>query len=121
MSDTPLQVQVGQSVTYNIAGRTLILKPLPLGKIKKATMVLAEPEKNNMDKIADYLSMMFDAKDEITPDWILENVNLPQANDMIDTSRQINGLGSFFQKGEPAKEIKTERPLEEQLPPTPSA
>jgi hypothetical protein len=116
------KLQVGQSVKYEIARRTLTLKPLPLGKMKRATLIFAEPSGGDMETIAKYVAAILDngLNANLTTEWIMENVSLPEAQRIIEDSRTVNGLGSFFQRGEPSVEIKTERPLEETTP-TPSA
>jgi hypothetical protein len=117
--------QIGQSKTFEVAGRLLHLKPLSLGRMKRATMIFGDKTIGNLDAIASYLFAILDNADnkDLTQEWIAENVTLPQANEMIDASRQINGLGSFFPKAPTAPEVpspKEERLLSE-ITPTPSA
>ena len=120
MSDQ--ETQIGQSKTYNIAGRSLSLKPLALGKMKKATMIFSQKDKDSVELLAEYLLCIFDngENDGLTKDWINDNVTMVMAQQIIDDSRKMNGLGGFFPKGPaPAEQPKVERPLEETAP-TPS-
>lgn len=116
------ELKVGQRATYEIAGRSLTVKPLPLGKMKRATMVFTETGQDNMDLISRYLLILLDngSNEGVTLEWIQDNVTIPEAQEMLDASRVINGLGSFFQKGPSSLEGRVEeRPLLE-TPPTPS-
>lgn len=99
-------VQLGQPRTYEIGGRKLLLKPLPLGRIKKASAVLSGAgETDNFVVISKYiLEILSNGENhDLSLEWIEENVTLPDANQMIDDSRRMNGLGSFFQKAPEAK------------------
>ena len=120
MSD---ELQVGQSVDYTIAGKKIVLKPMALGRMKKATAIFADKTGDNVEIIAKYLQAILDndANQDLTLEWIMENVTMPQAQDIMKASKTINGLGSFFPTGgAPTPAVKVERPLEETVPPTPS-
>lgn len=112
---------VGQSVEYTVADRTLKLKPLALGRMKKAMLIFQEKGSDNLETIAKYLLTILDngTNHDLTMEWILDNVTMPEAQKIMDDSRIINGLGSFFQT-RTAEQPKTERPLDETIPLTPS-
>lgn len=94
------EIKVGQNVTYEIGGRTLTLKPLTLGKIKRAMDSFGKDEGDQFRRIAAYLSNVFEngVNEGIDFQWILENITLPQATQIIEDSQKINGLNSFFPK-----------------------
>ena len=104
------QLTVGQSTTYEIAGRSLKLKPMTLGRMKKATLIFAEKSDDSMEIVARYIMATFDNGEnkELSIEWITENMTLPEAQKIIDDSRIVNGLGSFFPKG--PSETATEGP-----------
>ncbi len=115
------ELKVGQSATFKIAGRDLRLKPLSLGKMKRATMIFSEKDAD-IELIGKYIFAILDNGEnpKITLQWVQDNVTIPEAQEMIDASRKINGLGNFFQKGPTATNgVKEVRPLEETMP-TPS-
>lgn len=110
--------QVGQSVSYTIAGRELKLKPMSLGKMKKATLIFSE-KGDNLELMANYLVAILDNSENegLTKEWVQDNVTLPEAYDIIRDCRLINGLEQPFLKGtaQPQAPI-VERELSEATP-----
>lgn len=109
------ELEVGGSRTYEIGGRTLKLKPLSLGKMKRATTIFTEKGGDDMDLIARYVLAVLenDENKDLSLEWIVENITLPLAHDIVLDSRRVNGLGQSFQTGPTPVVAKVERPLEE--------
>lgn len=117
------ELQIGQSVTYTIAGRDLVLKPIALGRVKRATEIFNDKSGDNLELIAKYLLAILDNDANkplgLTFEWILDNVTFPESQEIVRAHKIINGLGNVFQNGGTAQ-VKQERPLEEVVPPTPT-
>lgn len=118
-------LKVGQSVEYTIAEKKIVLKPMALGRMKRATEIFAQKSGDNFETIAKYLLAILqnDANKDaaLTLEWIMENITFPEAQEMMRASKLINGLGDVFPKGEVGLEQKKEKLLDETVPLTPLA
>lgn len=116
------ELKAGETTTYDVNGKVLKLKPVTLGKMKKAMEAFMAKDVDTFEMIQNHLVEIFanGENDFATKEWIADNVTLPMANRMIDDMRAINGLEKRdFLKGGATEAIKVERDLVE-LKPTPS-
>lgn len=115
MSD---ELTVGSSTTYEIGGKTVTLAPAALGKIKRALNGLTDSNVDVFDRLRNTVAeLLANGKNDFaTPEWIEENVTMPDATRIVSDARVINGLGEngFFGKGSTTQT----RELEEGKPPT---
>lgn len=97
-------LDTGATTSYKINKKIVVLKPLTLGKLKKA-MSAWQLDGDNIDKIHAYVYEILSngENDFATREWIENNVTLPMANKLIERMMAINGTNSFFQAGD-AKE-----------------
>lgn len=107
------ELKVGDTATYQIAGKTITLKPVTLGRMKKAMTAFAiVPGKNTdtFDMMQEHLYEILSNGDNAfaTREWIGNNVTMPVASQIISDMRIVNGLEQkdFFSTGSPAKETR---------------
>lgn len=121
--DEAKDLKAGMTVTYKIGGRMVNLKPVTLGRMKKAMGAFTGGAADPFDAMQDYLvEILADANRFADKTWIADNVTLPDATRMIEDSRKINGMGEggFFQPGATRlAEPREMRDLTEETP-TPS-
>lgn len=88
------KVMVGGTVTYEISGKKLVLKPMSVGKMKKAMLALRESD-DALDNVLAHLEVVFSNSENegVTKEWLSENITMPMANKMIDDMRAVNGMG----------------------------
>lgn len=117
-------LKTGETTSYEIGGKTVTLKPVTLGKMKRAMDAFMAKDADTFEMIQNHLvEILANGTNEFaTKDWISENVTLPMANKMIDDMRAINGLEKkdFLRKGAAESGEKVTRDLVDQKP-TPSA
>lgn len=116
-------VKTGQTKEYEVGGKRLTLKPVTLGKMKKAMGAFMKKDGDAFDMMLDHLTVILDngCNPFATREWLEDNITLPQANEMVTDMRAMNGLGSndFFRMGAaPAVKNETRELLEKT--PTPS-
>lgn len=117
-------LKAGDTATYQIADKIVTLKPVTLGKMKKAMVAFQQQDKDTFEMMRDHLKAILDngANQFATAEWIEDNVTMPMATRIISDMRTVNGLGEngFFQAGG----AKTPSPETRDLSgaaPTPSA
>lgn len=93
-------LDTGATTSFKIKKHTVVLKPLALGKLKKAMMAW-KGDGDNVDKIHAYLfEVLSNGENEFaTREWIGDNITLPMANKIIERMMAINGTNTFFQAG----------------------
>ncbi len=93
-------LDTGATTSYKIKGQTVVLKPLSLGKLKKAMMAW-KIDGDNIEKIHQYLfEILSNGENKFaTKEWIADNITLPAANRLIDRMMTINGTNTFFPAG----------------------
>ena len=130
----------GDTVEFIVDGKTLILEPIPYGRLKavlKSVMAsMGEIAKGKdipdagllvpellMDKTAQIFPLLFDAKKHpyMTAEWVDENLTVPLAKDVFSKAVVINDLKDFFgkmglQPGAAPREVQ----LSETANPTPT-
>lgn len=122
--DESKELKAGMTATYEIGGKTVTLKPVTLGKMKKAMAVFSSGTQDPFDAMADHLAEILanGSNDFATREWIADNMTMLEATQVIEDSRKVNGMadGSFFRNGSEAGKAKREiRDLIEDTP-TPS-
>lgn len=107
-------LKAGMESSYTIGGKTVKMKPLTLGKMKKATQVFQKKGADTFDMMLDSLFEILSNGENVfaTREWINDNVTMPLATQILSDMRTINGLGDnngFFQAAAPAaKSLPTE-------------
>lgn len=94
-------LDTGATTSYKISKQKVVLKPLSLGKLKKAMMAW-RIEGDNVDKIHEYVFEILanGSNPFATREWISDNITLPMANKLIDAMMKINGTSTFFPAGD---------------------
>lgn len=96
-------LKAGDTAYYQIGDKTVVLKPVTLGKMKKAMMAFQEKDKDTFDMMRDHLMAILDNGNNpfVTQEWIEGNITMPIATRIIEDMRIVNGLGEngFFQPG----------------------
>lgn len=111
-------LKTGETTSYKIGGKTVVLKPVTLGKMKKAVMVFQKKGSDTFDMMIDHLVEILNNGENsfANRQWLEDNVTLPQANQIISDMRKVNGMGSEnFQNGA-AKSPSEVRDLTEKAP-----
>lgn len=111
------KVKAGQTVEHAIGGRTLVVAPIPIGKLK----AVLEKFKNTtgIDDVADmygtHLVTALSFNNEgLTKEFIQDNVSLPLAQQILGEFALVNGLPNFFQEvATSTSPEKTEKELAE--------
>ena len=116
--------KVGMTKTYDIDGAKVVMKPVTLGKMKKAMTALLQPGAESIEALLNYFTIILDNGENptINRQWLEDHLTMPTANQMIADNSEINGMGqkNFLTKGGPVEVLK-EKDLEERNPATPSA
>jgi hypothetical protein len=135
-------LKAGDTVEFQADGKTLILEPIPYGRLKKVlTMVMEaiqdvskgkDMDKDEigkvmpnilMDHAAKILPLLFDLRKHpyLTDVWLENNMTIPLVTDVIKKAIIINGLTDFFGKlGAQPTAPQVERPLSETPVSTPA-
>lgn len=94
-------LKTGQTTQYQIEGKTVVLKPLTLGKMKRAMAAFQKKDVDTFEMMAGALVEILANGDNkfATREWINDNVTLPMATEIIADMRKVNGLEDFFQTG----------------------
>lgn len=114
------ELKTGQTAQYEIEGKTVVMKPLTLGKMKKAMMAF-QKKSDTFEMMQEALFEILSGNNEFaTREWINNNVTMPQATQIINDMRKVNGMEDFLGERErkPAATLET-RDLIEKTP-TPS-
>lgn len=104
------ELKVGDTATYDIAGKKVVLKPVTLGKMKKAVEAFKRKDGDTFEMMQEHLFEVLGNGENAfaTREWISNNVTMPQATKIISDMRIVNGLerSDFFQAGSPTKEVR---------------
>ncbi len=128
------QLKAGDVKTYEVAGKTLKVAPIPYGQLKKLLKLMAEAtdrgKKGDVDVLSipalmeqygdQVIQLLFTKSDHefLTTEWADANLTVPLLKEIFQTALVVNGLDSFFPKaaamgGAPAAEVRT---LQEETP-----
>lgn len=112
-------LKAGETKQYTIGDKTLILEPIPYGRLKKVLKIIVDavgdiskgkdmtheelaktmPEVliNNVNLL---LPLLFDPKKHpfMNQDWLENNMSLPIVMDIGEAAIKINGMMDFFAK-----------------------
>jgi len=110
-------LKAGDTKEFKIGEQTLVVEPLPLGRLKKIIKIIADiGQKFDKKAIADDLLTVVPAMVEgyidqmipllftkerhpfLTTEWIDDNLTVPIMKEILVTAITINGLGDFFLK-----------------------
>lgn len=134
------ELKPGDSTTYTVDGKILVVEPIPFGKLKKIIQIIARVSKafdkkaieedllNIVPKlveeyVGEIVPLLFDLKKHpfLTPEWVDDNLTVPTMKAIVVDAITINSLDHFFYKTvRPAPTVAKERELGETNP-TPSA
>lgn len=108
------QLKAGQTVELNINGKTLILEPIPYGRLKKLFKLVMESiekigsmeQKHVMASLPDmfeenleeFCKLAFDPRkhDFLTPEWVGDNMTLLHIREIGETLIAVNGIKDFL-------------------------
>lgn len=111
------ELKAGDTKTFELAGVTLIVEPIPYGRLKKLIRLLSEVSKSFApgilkddflmivpkvveEYVDQFIPQLFDLRKHpfLTKEWVEENMTIPMTKDVIVAAIAINGLGDFFVK-----------------------
>lgn len=121
-------LKAGDETTYEVNGHTLILRPIPYGRLKKVLAAIAkvfEEVSKRTDKgdtiqfiqvlpdligqhVATLFPLLFDPKEHpfLNGEWVDENLTVPMAKQIMEDAIKVNGLEDFFKpKGAEASRL----------------
>lgn len=109
--------KAGDTKDFKVGAQTLVVEPLPLGRLKKIIKIIADiGSKLDKKAIADDMltivpTMVEGYIDQIIPllftkerhpfltgEWIDDNLTVPLMKEILVTAIAVNGLGDFFLK-----------------------
>ncbi len=116
------ELKSGDTATYEIAGKKVVLKPVTLGRMKKAMEAFKDKDGDTFEMMQKHLLEILTNSDNdfMSLDWIADNVTMPIATQIVNDMRIINGLerNNFFQEGVPKAEPRESRDLSGQATPS---
>lgn len=116
---TDKKLQAGDSVTYEIDGKKLIMDPIPWGRLKKVIALVSESATginddlmNNQAKFMAWIGTMIEKRmDDLFPllfnekkndffnkEWVEDNLTLLQIQQIVLDAITINGVQDFLDK-----------------------
>jgi len=111
------QLKPGDIVKMEVGGETLILEPIPYGRLKKLFKIVfgvineisSMEQKNVMFAIPDifeknlpeFCELSFNPKTHafITEEWIEENLTILHIRQIAETLMEVNGIKDFLGRG----------------------
>lgn len=110
-------LKAGDVKKYDVAGVTLFVEAIPLGKLKKIIKIIVDIgvkfDKKALaddfltivpDMVASYIDQLIpllfikDKHPFLTQDWVDENLTVPVMKQILVDAITVNGLGDFFLK-----------------------
>lgn len=117
---TEKNLQAGDSVTYEINGKKLIMDPIPWGRLKKIIKLVSDSSSGITDdlmnnqalfmkwiaemiekRMDDLFPLFFDSKKNnyFNKEWVEDNLTLLQIQKIVMDAITINGVQDFLDKG----------------------
>lgn len=110
-------LKAGQTAEFPLGDKTLVVEPIPFGRLKKIIRIIAEVS-GKVDKkklsedflsvvpplldgyIDEFIPLLFSSSKHpfVTKEWIEDNLTIPVTRQIIVAAIQVNGLGDFFGK-----------------------
>ncbi len=88
-------VKMGDTKTVEVGGKKLFLKPVTLGKMKRAILAFKNSDADPFETMLQYLTEVLNSEENnfANRQWLEDNMTLPVANEIINDMRIINGMG----------------------------
>jgi len=108
------QLRAGQTVKMEVGGETLVLEPIPYGRLKKLFKIVFEvigkistmEQKSVMISLPDifeenldeFCELAFDPKKHefLTKEWVGDNLTLIHLREIAETLMAVNGIKDFL-------------------------
>ncbi len=113
------KLQLGDEAKSKIAGKDVVMKPLTLGRMKKAMMIFQSKDGDAFDMMQRAIvEILSPINDFVTNEWVADNVTMNEATKILMDMRTINGISSQkdFQDGPEKPAIRVENELLEKAP-----
>lgn len=138
-----MQPKSGETMKYEVGGKTLVLEPITYGRLKKLLALMANVWDEAMkaaagdtvafvrkctdlvqENMGAIFPLLFDPTkhDFMNEAWLDNNLTIPLAKQIVEDAIKVNELEDFFRqrgllgKGEPAAPAREVRSLTERTP-----